>query len=268
MSLNESLVVASSATTQRVHSPTRWQTENYRAECSRPCTLRGSERSRRLIDPPIVDYPPTSTSFDWSGFYAGVHGGYGSGGVDYTAYIPDAISGPDTREESFGVEGWFGGAQAGFNSQMDGFVLGVEGDVSLRGISGRGEPIDPSNPATSYARFDVDWMSTLRGRAGFAADRFLLYGTAGVAFAGVTGGVTNAEGEGDDRSDSVTYTGWVVGAGAEAAVTDNISLKAEYLYSHFGTQHYNFGDFYGTGDLEADAALDMHTIKAGLNFHF
>ena len=111
-------------------------------------------------------------------------------------------------------------------------------------------------------------VGTVRGRLGYAMDRFLVYGTGGVAFAGVTGNVSNVEGSGDDRDDDSTYTGWTIGAGAEYAVTDMISLKAEYQYADFGSEDFNFGDVGGAGDLLAEGDLQMHMVKVGFNVNF
>ena len=60
--------------------------------------------------------------------------------------------------------------------------------------------------ATSSTR--EKWIDTLRGRFGYAVDRFLVYGTAGVAFAGTEVVVaTPASGAFTDSKDRV---GWVV----------------------------------------------------------
>ncbi len=77
------------------------------------------------------------------------------------------------------VDGLFGGVQAGINWQSGSFVIGLEGDVSF---------VDWSNQIESDADTDevvsseTDFVATLRGRAGFALDNLLLFGTAGLAF--------------------------------------------------------------------------------------
>jgi opacity protein-like surface antigen len=38
------------------------------------------------------------------------------------------------------------------------------------------------------------------------------------------------------KSDSFSCLGWIVGAGVEYAVTNNLAVKAEYNYLDFGTQ--------------------------------
>jgi outer membrane immunogenic protein len=62
------------------------------------------------------------------------------------------------------------------------------------------------------------------GRAGYAFDRFLVYGTAGAAFGNVRANFSN------DPVSSATEAGWTVGAGVEITLASNWSAKAEYLF--------------------------------------
>ena len=64
----------------------------------------------------------------------------------------------------------------------------------------------------------------MRGRLGYAYDRYLLYGTGGVAF----GDIKNA-------GASTTRTGWTLGAGIEAALTTNVTGRVEYRYTDLGS---------------------------------
>ena len=72
-----------------------------------------------------------------------------------------------------------------------------------------------------------NWLATARGRAGYAADRVLLYANAGGAFANVQ---TNFNG----TTTSHTQSGWTAGAGIEWAFADNWTAKVEYLYVNLG----------------------------------
>src|SRR5688572_17819120 len=74
--------------------------------------------------------PPESIE-DWSGFYIGVHGGWGWGDADFS------ISDSDFTENSLlengfstDLDGPVAGAQIGFNWQINNFLLGVEADGS------------------------------------------------------------------------------------------------------------------------------------------
>ena len=64
----------------------------------------------------------------------------------------------------------------------------------------------------------------MRGRAGYAFDRALVYGTAGAAFGDVRANFSN------DAVSSTTEPGWTAGAGVEFALAANWTAKAEYLF--------------------------------------
>lgn len=196
-----------------------------------------------IIDEPAAVIP--TSAFDWSGFYVGAHAGWASGSV-----LADPIDAPDETTAT----GWLLGVQAGANAQFDTFVLGVEGDIAWTNITNEDEILPAGAP---FGLTDVNWLGSLRGRAGVAFDQVLLYATAGVAGAGVT--FDDLDG-GDPASDG-THFGWTAGVGVEVAVTENVSVKAEYLYYDLGAVTYNDG----TPD---DVSFNLHTIKAGVNFHF
>lgn len=194
-----------------------------------------------IIDEPAAVIP--TSAFDWSGFYVGAHAGWATGSV-----LADPIDAPDETTAT----GWLLGVQAGANAQFDTFVLGVEGDIAWTNITNEDEILLPA-----YGLTDVNWLASLRGRAGVAFDQVLLYATAGIAGAGVTfNDLDAAEGSLDG-----THFGWTAGIGAEVAITETISAKVEYLYYDFGAVTYDLGD-------PDDVSFNLHTIKAGLNFHF
>jgi len=190
-----------------------------------------------------------ATGFDWTGPYIGVHAGYGWSDVDYDSLSFGFLS----DDGSYDLEGFIGGVQAGFNWQTNAFVYGVEADFTLSGVdgdstSGFGVPIGR----------DIDWTSSLRGRLGYAFDRYLVYGTAGAALAQSEGSV---DGFGSDEE---LHLGWTVGGGVEAKLTQAISLRAEYLYADYGSEDYSYGD----GLIQSDVDLTQHTLRIGLNYQF
>ncbi|WP_072338476.1 outer membrane protein [Devosia enhydra] len=190
---------------------------------------------------PEQPFIPTSPASSWSGAYVGVHVGYGFG---------EAID-IDNDGYTWDMSGLIAGAQAGVNYQMDGIVLGLEADIAWTGVNGPylfNGALDDEDYVAS-----ISWMSTLRGRVGVDLDGYLVYGTAGVAIAGLFIDYFD-----DDSAE--THVGFAVGAGVEKMITETISLKAEYLYANFGAvDHY---------DQDYPLSFDVHTVKAGLNFHF
>jgi outer membrane immunogenic protein len=197
------------------------------------------------------------SSYDWSGFYAGVHAGYGwakSESDDLFAYDVEP-------------EGWLGGLQAGYNHQFaNNVVIGVEADVSLADLGDSRLFTDPIASTTAAA--EIKATGTVRGRIGYAFDRVLPYVTAGIGWAVQDVDYHQDFGFGlfTDIDQTKTHVGWTVGAGLEGALSDRWTAKVEYLYSDLGSEEYtgtqNFGSF------PADIDLSTQTVKIGLNYQF
>jgi outer membrane immunogenic protein len=229
---------------------------------------------------------------DWSGFYLGVNGGYGGGTFDYPMSIKasdlppppasvEVASEPDTFKYNFGAEnnasGFFGGAQIGYNYQVDSFVLGIEGDISATNIESKLKLYSNTVNADVSGHSEVDWFATARLRGGYAAtSNLLLYVTGGAAWGAVTSGFdADLGGFGNLSEDnSTSHMGWTLGGGFEYAVTEHISLKTEYLYVDLGQQNLRNIDLAALADVDASAKLSIDqsiafsTVKAGINYRF
>lgn len=195
-----------------------------------------------IIDEPAVI--AAASSVDWSGFYAGAHIGYGAG----TQFLEGPAIDADDEEQP--VEGFFGGVQLGYNVQMDSVVFGLQTDLSLSAIA--------SDEDGGGADDTVDWLGSTTARIGLALDGVLPYVKAGVAYGGGTGDANGVQ-------VSNTHFGWTAGAGVEIAVADNISVFGEYAYTDLGVETYSFG---GGPAGDVDVSMQLHTVKAGLNFGF
>ena len=194
-------------------------------------------------------YSPTPAS-GWSGFYAGVSGGYGFG----TSTVAPAPGAQATN----GTGGWNLGGQAGYNMDMGGFILGAEADLQWSNV-GYTEAI----PGVGSFKAGIDFYGTLRGRAGMAFGQVMPYVTGGVAAGRGSASLTNPGGV--TTSQSATHMGWTAGVGLEAQATQNISIKAEYLYVDLGTQAYS-GLPAGVGNV--DVSQRFSVVRAGLNYKF
>ena len=108
----------------------------------------------------------------------------------------------------------------------------------------------------------MPWLSTPRGRVGWAFDRTLIYGTAGGAagelrsITAIPAGTTNT---------TVTYGTWTAGAGVEYGITDNLSARVEYLYLDKG--HIATGVI-GPPATQITSRLQDNFMRAGLNYRF
>ena len=195
-------------------------------------------------------YSPTPVS-GWGGFYAGVNADYGWGGSTRRPTVGGASIETNTGGPALG-------AQVGYNMDMGGFVLGAEADLQWSNI-GYSEDI----AGTGTFKAGVDAFGTIRGRAGMSYGQDMPYVTGGFAAGRGTASLTN--GAGVNTSQSATHLGWTLGAGLEAQATQNISIKAEYLYVDLGTQTYN-GLPAGIGNV--DVTQRFSVVRAGLNYKF
>jgi outer membrane immunogenic protein len=221
-----------------------------------------------------ADYSaPESAS--WTGGYVGVAGGYGWGDSDFEADVVDSADNSIIIESlagSIDVDGFLLGAQAGYDFDFgNGLVLGVVGDTSWSDMDGdtcvNDAPGCIGDPDDSYAFAEINWIATVRARVGFSTGSMLFYGTGGLAITEAETSATFIEGPADpERSDSNTHFGWVIGAGAEFKMTENMSLGAEYLHVDLGREDYAMR---GTAvDILSDSDLTLDIVKASLNYRF
>jgi outer membrane immunogenic protein len=112
------------------------------------------------------------------------------------------------------------------------FLLGLEGELGVLGVSqGATTVFDGHVWSTEVGPF----MSTLRGRAGYAFGDWLVYGTGGLAVATIEDiSIGNTPGE-TAREDGLR-AGWVAGGGVEYAASDRWSVRAEFLHMDFGRE--------------------------------
>ena len=203
-----------------------------------PGTSYFSASDRRPLD---GSYRNGTGPADWNGLYFGAHAGWGIG--------ESSASGAFDRTTD--ADGFSGGLHAGYNFQSGALMTGLEADGDWSGTDGTA-----SLAGGAQTRASVDWLSSLRLRLGMTNGNWLLYGTAGVALAGLDMAVT---GPGSDSLSSETLTGYAAGVGAELALTQTISARIEAL--HFGFSEETLQTSRGA----IDADLDVTTIRGGLS---
>ena len=197
----------------------------------------------------LADYssPPLQDAYSWSGFHVGVSGGFGFNQDDpeysFLNVPPDVIS-LLPRSADLDADGGLVGGTVGFDKQFGQVVVGIEGDLSATDFGENaihnvaGDPSIDFPPIKFRTDYQMDWLSTVRGRVGVAFDRWLLYGTAGLAFAKLSLDTSVTVGDPPmgqlTGSEETTKSGWTAGGGGAVAITPHISLKAEALYYDLG----------------------------------
>jgi outer membrane immunogenic protein len=199
---------------------------------------------------PAAYVPAAPPVYDWGGIYVGINGGWGFGKSDWTNTGTGASTG------NFDTSGGVVGGTLGFNYQIQQFVLGVEGDIDWADNNGSSS----SGPCAGLACTTKNtWLGTIRGRAGYAVDRVLFYGTAGGAY-----GEIQQSGAGLTTGDFNRF-GWTAGAGVEAAFTDNITGRIEYLYADLGSGSCSVVCFTGAS---TNVSFSTSLVRAGVDFKF
>jgi len=169
-------------------------------------------------------------AFSWAGPYLGGNLGYEWGSVSNNPTKPS---------------GFQGGVQAGYNWQPGGgpWVFGIEGDIQATGADDTFAPWKFSNP----------WFGTLRGRAGYALNNILFFGTGGLAFG-------ELRGETFGLAESHTTAGWTLGFGSEVGLDSHWSAKIEYLYIDLSDSRF--------GITGMSNGYRSSVVRAGINYHF
>ena len=200
-----------------------------------------------------VAFPNPISNYDWSGFYVGGHVGYGRG------YERNILSDPNpTAGSSFGS--LFGGLQFGYNYLLPSrLLLGIEGDISFPNYLDDGIVASRSTPSSAVTE-KLDFVSTVRGRAGYAFDHWLFYATGGFAWSQARF-LEGSSLTGNEDKVLRMRTGWALGAGAELAIAPGWTARLEYLYDRLGKASGTFPS--GTG--YESTTVDLNSVRLGLN---
>ena len=210
-------------------------------------------------DPPArAKAPPVfspSPALLFEGFYVGAQAGalgFGDRTLEFSASNDASLARTTARSGSF-----IGGALVGHDWRVGPLVLGLVGDVSgARAVNYVNDPFGAS------IRSELGVQGSLRGRAGYAFNRLLIYATAGFNIADVRH---------DYRTDLVSGSRHLlvaeptVGVGLEYALTDRWSGLLEYRLSGVGTPR-ETSPVLASTIVRHDAGAA--TITAGVSYHF
>lgn len=256
-------------------------------------------------------HPAPSPIFTWTGFYVGANFGHAWGAnsaiqlsatnlVDLTPHhFGEASARGASGSAVARLNGLFAGGQIGYNWQFaEQFIAGIEADIQGTGVDGGGgftnvtaaNSLPPAFAVTSASvRRNLEFISTLRGRFGFAATpTLMLYATGGVAYGRARTRVELEQSLTPSNFDDVAsegeryrnMTGFAVGGGIEMALGINVSAKMEYLYYNLGALRLSSPRidtlaYTGTTsniDIQSistvSTRLNGHLLRAGVNYRF
>jgi outer membrane immunogenic protein len=171
----------------------------------------------------------------WSGFYAGLHGGWGK-----------------LRDSP--LRGLTGGGHLGFNHQSGVVVVGIEGDYSHSLIDYSDTRDFGPFVGPVYREAGLDYLASLRGRIGFTSPDgvMMIYGTAGYGVSQISGMAT-APRLGITQSIDYSVHGIVAGAGVEIKLSSSVSGRVEMLQYWMGQ--------------DGPSWERAETVRAGLSIH-
>ncbi len=275
--------------------------------------LLAADLPARRVPPAYVAIPP---SFTWTGFYAGTTTGYafsdgqtirtignnnGAGGLTNTQLnVAQGRRPSQIGVKQDGMTSVSGGI--GYDYQFgvgSGLVVGVAADAGLMNLERRRAYLSPAQAANAFIpelsgfTQKLDWMGTVRGRVGYAFDRFLVYGTGGLAYGGVDYKATflrNTDGAlaYSGRRQEIA-TGYIYGGGIEYAIpTDSfinklsllnylgvqsqaVTAKVEYLRYDLGKQNVIVQSVIPggpTGSYTSRFSTEGNLVRGGLTYRF
>ena len=218
---------------------------------------------------PYTKAPPPMVAaiYDWSGFYIGINGGWGTSRncwdfVDTTGVVTGVV-GTLVDDGCHDSSGGTVGGQVGYRWQSSNWVFGVEGQGNWADFSGNN--ISPTAPGQQN-RTRIDAFGLITGQIGYAWNNVLFYVKGGAAVV-------------DDKYDLIVAPGFVgagtvfgsardtrwggtVGAGVEFGFAPNWSVGVEYNHIFLGDRNVDFnfaGAFVQTERVRQD--VDMALVR-------
>jgi outer membrane immunogenic protein len=227
--------------------------------------MAGSASAADLGARPYTKAPPVYVApvYDWSGFYIGGNGGWGSSRNCWDNVTPSGTF--FGREGCHDATGGVAGGQIGYRWQTAGWVFGLEGQGDWADLSGS----NISALTGGRNRTRVDAFGLFTGQIGYAWNNALLY---------VKGGGAVTDNRHDiyfvpsnilfARSDDQTRWGATVGAGLEFGFAPNWSVGVEY--DHLFMQD-NTVSFFTPGNFAVGSdriRQDVDIVTARINYRF
>lgn len=202
---------------------------------------------------------PTQPSFDWGGLSVGFDVGSAVGDAQFADPVP------------MNGAGFLGGPKLGYNWQLTpNIVVGFETDASYRSEIGGG-----TNSHGSVSNSRGGYLGTFRARLGYAFDRWLVYGTGGLAYGHIiapksfSGGnvITSAYTYGTSQNNPF-LPGWTVGGGVQFALFENLSVKAEYLYTRLQHDLPLYSTNVAASPIGVCNISGLHGFRVGVSYGF
>jgi len=208
--------------------------------------------------------PYVAPIYDWTGFYIGGNGGWGSSHSCWDTVDPFGINVRDIcRSRSGGVVG----GQIGYRWQASQWVFGLEAQGDWADLSN--QRISFLNPLLS-TRTSTDGIGLFTGQIGYAWNAALFYVKGGAAVTSNRFSILTTLNNFELASASATRWGGTVGVGFEYGFSPNWTFGVEYDHLFMGDANNTF-----TGLNTVDARFinsrigqDVDLVTLRLNYKF
>jgi opacity protein-like surface antigen len=150
--------------------------------------------------------------------------------------------------------------------------VGIDGDYTWANLTGHATDISVVNGDIASESSSVQWIATVTGRLGYAANNVLFFAKGGAAWAGFNAtSVTNMPGGAfvAQTTSSQTRNGWTVGGGLEWGFAPHWSAKLEYDYVKFATANFSINEVNAAGAFSSplrSATSSLNMVKAGIAY--
>jgi outer membrane immunogenic protein len=222
---------------------------------------------------PYTKAPPPMIAalYDWSGFYIGANGGWGSSRKCWDINNNFGAIVPPFREGCHDATGGVAGGQIGYRWQASAWVFGLEAQGDWADLRGSNTSLFFVPVGVDSNRSKIDAFGLFTGQVGYAWNNVLWYVKGGAAvtddkykgFVTTTGVVFDTAKE--------TRWGGTVGTGLEYGFAPNWSVAVEYDHLFMGNRNVSFtsvlppiGSFSRTDNIRQDVDL----ITARVNFRW
>jgi len=210
----------------------------------------------------IAPLPSLSQEPGRSGFYFGGHMGYlfGSG----MATLADPIgfqSAGGTTPYGTVLGGVHGGYEQHFASRL---MLGLELDMSFANYSDLANVLSYRATGTGTANEQLEYLASLRARAGYDIGSWTPFVTGGIAWASTRYSRTDLATGNEDATPSNIRVGWTAGGGFDWRLGPRWTTRLEYLYTDLGLT----GLLFGSTPARYDSQYSLHQFRVGLNYKF
>jgi outer membrane immunogenic protein len=207
---------------------------------------------------PYVKAPMAPAIYDWSGFYIGANGGWGT--TTETRYF----LGTTTPYASFNPNGGAAGGQFGWRTQAGPLVWGFDLQADWANLTGSATPGNIAQPTTT-----VQDLAAFAVTAGWAVDNVLVYGKAGAMMSANKFSDVHINNPAGTTVSNETRWGGMLGAGVEYGFTPNWSFAVEYEHGFMGANNDSF-IVLGTGLPGPTKRVyqDIDLVTGRINYRF